>query len=246
MIHETGGRVTITWPAADTPPTALPVLGIAFTDPDTGRLLTDVTALRMNLAAAYGTAIEAVLTRLVDTEGRPIGDMPGQAPVCTEQYAAYRAQHALDRPHPADAFPADEFDGEQLRTAEFRYVVAEMLLAARAAHDGPGGHEDDTSTLAEAVTAYLDEHPYDGQPVESGELTFHRDETSGTLAVESEPPDTLGITLALLDQALKRDISFSDGVITIRVKPQPLHYRALYLDGPYRSVAMCERVAAAP
>ena len=132
MTDDAVGRIAITWPAAHTPPSALPVWGIRIDDLRADEQLVDVVGLRMELGSEAGwsdTHIEAVLTRLVDADGKPIGRTANRF-VYTDDYAAYREQHGLDRAHPGDNFPADEFTGPKLHTGEFRYVVSEMRTAA--------------------------------------------------------------------------------------------------------------------
>lgn len=126
MNGEPLGRVAITWPAAHNPPNALPVWGIAFDDPDSGEQLVDVVGLRMELGSEVGwpdTRIEVVLTRLVDADGKPVGTTPNRL-VFTDEYAEWLQN--LERT------AAAVFPGQKFRTGQFRYVVAEMRLAASA------------------------------------------------------------------------------------------------------------------
>jgi len=129
------GRIVITWPAPHTPPTALPTWGVRIDDADTGEPILDAVALEMRLGDA-GTGwsdklIEVALTRLVTTDGNPIGHGPGAGNLIayTEEYAAYREQRGLGQPHREGEFPSDDFNGPKLRTREFRYAVAEMRIA---------------------------------------------------------------------------------------------------------------------
>ena len=136
MTGEPLGRIAITWPAAHNPPSVLGVWGITIEDLDSGEQLLDVVGLRLELGAPEGWAdkvIEATLTRLAAADGKPIGAGPGSANrlALTEEYAAYREQRGLNRTHPGDDFPEDEFEGQQYRTTELRYIVSEMRIAQR-------------------------------------------------------------------------------------------------------------------
>lgn len=115
---EPAGRIIITWPA----PTNGATLGwgIAVRDADTGKPIVDATALTI----AHGSPsnwdtgpIYATLTRLVGTDGTPItaGSESGNNAIPTAEFAAWR-----------DAHPEGNFEGQQFRTADFRYLVAEM------------------------------------------------------------------------------------------------------------------------
>lgn len=162
------GRIAITWPAVQDLPNALPVWGIRIDDLEADEQLVDVVGLRMELGSEAGwsdTYIEAVLTRLVDADGKPIGRTANRL-VYTDDYAAYREQRGLDRAHPGDNFPTDEFAGPKLRTGEFRYVVSEMRIAPRreprAAQYMVGGlgpaptaFDTEARTIAEAQGGYV-------------------------------------------------------------------------------------------
>lgn len=156
-MSEALGRIAITWPAARNPPSALPVWGVRIDDLRTDEQLVDVVGLRMELGSEAGwsdTRIEAVLTRLVDADGKPIGATANRF-VYTDDYAAYREQRGLDRAHPGDDFPADEFAGPKLRTGEFRYVVSEMRLAGEAtARREPRAAQYTVGGLGPAPTAF--------------------------------------------------------------------------------------------
>lgn len=167
-MSESLGRIAITWPAARNPPNALPVWGIRIDDLDADEQLVDVVGLRMELGSETGwsdTYIEAVLTRLVDADGNPIGRTANRL-VYTDDYAAYREQRGLDRAHPGDNFPADEFAGPKLRTGEFRYVVSEMRIASRreprafpypmgGLGPAPTPFDTEARTIAEAQGGYV-------------------------------------------------------------------------------------------
>ena len=127
MTHETDGQVIITWPAAHNPPTALPIWGVAIDDADSGVRLVDVVALRLELGSKLGLEngpIEVVLTRLADTDGKPVGTASNRL-AFTDEYTEWLASHVATGP---DAL----FPGQKFRTAEFRYIVAEMRVAEEA------------------------------------------------------------------------------------------------------------------
>lgn len=136
MSREPVGRVIITWPAASSPPTALAAWGVAFDDADTGEQLLDVVAVSMQLGSAKGfesgNVIEVDLTRLVDADGKPIGGGPGAANrlALTDEYAEHARTHRLGEPRGIDAPEPPQFVGQLFRTGRFRYIVAEMRLAA--------------------------------------------------------------------------------------------------------------------
>lgn len=109
------GRVTITWPKPND--VALLARGISVHDADTGEQLLDVTAL--NLAHGTPTSwdsgpLHVTLTRLVDAEGQPSSKL-----VPTDEYWAWRST----------APTGATFDGQEFRTADFTYLVAEMRIA---------------------------------------------------------------------------------------------------------------------
>lgn len=134
------GRVVITWPS-DAGRGAVAAWGITIEDADSGELILDAVSMRISVGTYLGwtdTVVGVELTRLVDAAGEPIGNAPGAANTAalTEEYAEYRRQRGLDKPHRPEAFPSDEFTGQKLRTADFRYVVAEMRVGEPYA---PGG-----------------------------------------------------------------------------------------------------------
>ncbi len=136
----TVGRVVITWPAAAPGPLPLDAWGVEIHDADTGEPVLDGFAVELRIALGSENGfdgrqpIEAELIRLVDADGAPIGAGPDAAAktAFTDAYAAFREQRGLDRPHPADDFPSDDFEGPRYRTATFRYLVAEMRVAQAA------------------------------------------------------------------------------------------------------------------
>lgn len=133
-MGEALGRIAITWPAASTPPTALAELGIAIDDPDTGEQMLDVVGLEMQLGTSteWGRQlIEVALTRLVDTDGKPIGGGHDSAKrlALTDEYTEWLASHVHDGPEPVPLGPGAVFPGQKFRTGVFRYVVAEMRIA---------------------------------------------------------------------------------------------------------------------
>jgi hypothetical protein len=176
------GRVAIIWPAAKTPPSALPCWGVRIDDLETGEQILDALALDLRIGSTDAgwsdKLIEVVLTRLVDAEGKPIGGGPGKGNRIeyTPEYAAYREQRGLNKPHTPEEFPTDEFEGPKLRTAEFRYVVAEMgvnltqpgiepklAVGARVTHVEPGHEHKTARELLDGahVTAWGDGSPTD-------------------------------------------------------------------------------------
>jgi hypothetical protein len=99
---EITGRVIITWPAPAGP--VLPAMGVAFHDADTGELVTTVVGMRLLVTARAGSGevVEAHLEQLADDD---------------------------DRPLPNGAKPVPNDGGDGVRTAVFRYAVAEMRIA---------------------------------------------------------------------------------------------------------------------
>jgi hypothetical protein len=90
-------------------------------------------------------------------------------------------------------------------------------------------------TPARAIREYLDEHPYKGEKVETGDVTVD----SQDMRLLSPAPMYLMASSAILD--MKTNIfSFAEGVLTINLLPAPLRYRPLYMD-EYDSVAL-ERI----
>lgn len=119
-MTEYHGRVILTWPAASGP--YVMAWGLTAHDADTGQQFTDVTSLTMTLGSPDdwdGGPMEITLTRLVDENGQPLGTGINRI-VPTDAYQAWDPE----------AVPGSEFEGQRFRTAEFRYLVAEMRTAA--------------------------------------------------------------------------------------------------------------------
>jgi hypothetical protein len=116
---EIAGRVIITWPASAGG--QVPGWGVTAHDADTGEHILDATSLTISHGDPggwNGAAITVRLTRLLDANGTPVSSgMNNVAP--SEEAAAYKGEHGS----------LEGFDGEMFRTAEFRYVVAEMRVA---------------------------------------------------------------------------------------------------------------------
>ena len=119
MTNETAhGRVTITWPQPNG--IALMAWGITAHDADTGEQLLDVTAMNFTHGAPSNWdsgPLYITLTRLVDNDGQPIGDT-GSVWHLTDEYLAWKRGDQ-----------AEPFAGQQTRTADFRYLIAEMRTA---------------------------------------------------------------------------------------------------------------------
>lgn len=96
------GRVTLTWPAR-TNNAPLAVWGVRIDDADSGAMLTNVIGLRMMLGTGRGWdgAITVDLEQFTDTGGKPL---------------------------PAGERPVPDEDGKSVRSAVFRYAVAEMKI----------------------------------------------------------------------------------------------------------------------
>lgn len=123
------GRVIITWPVPSG--MVVPGWGLTVQDADTGEQLLDVTAL----AIAHG-APEAwdsgplcvTLTRFVNERGEPSGALspnPRRNPIVLPT-DAYREHVSKERAAKADL----PFEGPRFLTGEFRYLIAEMRIAA--------------------------------------------------------------------------------------------------------------------
>lgn len=117
LTPETVGRVIITWPAP-AENGAVFGWGVTIHDADTGEQLTDATSL---LTVAHGSPgswnsepLQVTLTRLVDADGKP-----SSKPVPTDEYKAWKRSSSLA-----------EFMGQPFRVGTFRYLVAEMRVAA--------------------------------------------------------------------------------------------------------------------
>jgi hypothetical protein len=83
--------------------------------------------------------------------------------------------------------------------------------------------------LLDPILAYLDEHPFTGEPQPSGVATFVKD-SAGVTTLVSVVPDLLEISTELLGPSSYLDpgmVTFADGVLTLYVEPAPLHYRPL-------------------
>lgn len=99
---------------------------------------------------------------------------------------------------------------------------------------------DVTPDLLAQVLAWCSTYPT-GEPLpESGALTFYRDE-DGTVSIRDEAPDVLAFSAELLTVASPQYLSFADGVLTMNVQPEPLHYRPLGPD-PRSFMVVFERV----
>lgn len=70
---------------------------------------------------------------------------------------------------------------------------------------------------------------------ESGPLVMRREE-DGTVSVEGDAPDILGISADLLAFAGPEYLTFARGVLTMNVQPEPLHYRPLGPDPSSRTI----------
>ncbi len=101
-------------------------------------------------------------------------------------------------------------------------VTKPQIIARGRRHEGAG--------LLTEILDWCHAHPHEGPLPESGALTMRREHD--TVVVEGEPPTILAISGDLLDMAEPRFLSFADGVLTMAVRPEPLHYRPL---GPHPS-----------
>lgn len=93
--------------------------------------------------------------------------------------------------------------------------------------------------LAE-ILAWCNEHPATFPLNESGPLVMSRHE-DGTITVEGDAPDILGISADLLAVASPEYVSFDDGILTLAVQPEPLYYRPLGPD-PASYTVVFERI----
>ncbi len=92
------------------------------------------------------------------------------------------------------------------------------------------GRQREGADLLAEVLDWCHAHPHEGPLPEFGALTMRREHD--TVVVEGEPPAILAISGDLLDMAEPRFLSFTDGMLTMAVQPEPLHYRPL---GPHPS-----------
>lgn len=138
-----GGRVNITWPAADSGG-ALPIQGVTVEDADTGKQILAGFKLVLGTDAGYeGDAIYADITVLVDEDGAIITG----APVPTDAYREHCEHVRAQRPDgPLTEEGAEYLDaldrgfiGRQWRTAVRRYLVAEMRIAEDGSADSVAG-----------------------------------------------------------------------------------------------------------
>lgn len=91
-------------------------------------------------------------------------------------------------------------------------------------------------SLADRIRAYLADHPYSGDPIESADMVINGED----MRVIGDPPKRTLITALLLENPVPGIFSFAEGVLTVNLLPKALHYRALYWD-EYDSIAL-ERV----
>lgn len=101
LRDEFAGRLIITWPKAATHP--VPGFGVAFTDADSGKAITAATDADIIIHADPQHVVTATMTMVVDADGKPLT---------------------------ADATLVPDDDGENIRTAVFVWLVAEMRIAA--------------------------------------------------------------------------------------------------------------------
>jgi hypothetical protein len=95
------GRLIITWPKP-TGPVVAPH-GIVLTDAETGEHITSTLDADIVIHADPQQVVTATLTMLTDADGKPLA---------------------------ANAKPVLDTDGENVRTGVFRWLVAEMRVAA--------------------------------------------------------------------------------------------------------------------
>jgi hypothetical protein len=118
------GRVIITWPAPEAPGQRAHVVGwgIAVHDADTGEAYVDTLAMSIGhgTPSSWDTGpVHVTLTRLIAEDGMPIGLGKRSPTARTPEYL----EHLRTAP------TGDSFDGQHYRTADFRYLVAEMRVA---------------------------------------------------------------------------------------------------------------------
>lgn len=102
-----------------------------------------------------------------------------------------------------------------------------------------------TAALLAEVLDWCAEHPHGWHPLpEFGALTMNR-YADGSVTVEGDGPEVLGISDALLEAAHSDYLSFADGVLSLTVQHEPLRYRPLGPD-PASLMVVFERIREAP
>ena len=96
--------------------------------------------------------------------------------------------------------------------------------------------------LADQVINHLAAHPYTGPRLPVAELALST--RPDGIHVLGDIPDTIGITVGLLEAALLEYVSYEHGVITLAVQPEPLHYEPVYRE-EWPDMIVCRRVEAA-
>lgn len=98
-----------------------------------------------------------------------------------------------------------------------------------------------TADLLTEVLDWCANHPHGWHPLAAfGSLTMNR-HADGSITVESDAPDVLGISAELLDAAHPDYLSFADGVLTVNVQPEQLRYRPIGPD-PASHTVVFERI----
>lgn len=101
-----------------------------------------------------------------------------------------------------------------------------------------------TADLLTEVLDWCAAHPHGWHPLpEFGALTLHR-HADGSVTVEGDAPDMLGFSAELLEAAHADYLTFTDGVLTLTVQPEPLRYRPIGPD-PASHTVVFERIRVA-
>jgi hypothetical protein len=165
-----------------------------------------------------------------DQAARAASDERGAAWIPTSGAARRRAKAIRNR----DAVAAMTTDWRDLTPSVFEFS------AWRGKRYERDCIEREAPDLLARVIDWCNSHPTDGPLPESGALEMHRN-ADGTITVLGDIPEVLGISSELLRLAAPQYLSFADGILTMDVLPEPLHYRPLGPD-PRSFTVVFERV----
>jgi len=99
--------------------------------------------------------------------------------------------------------------------------------------------------LLTEVIAYCLEHPYGGEDLAIGDITFqqHYNDADGTrtVSVLGDAPDVIGVSTVLLEHGDPQFMTFRNGLLELNVQPRRLLYQPLYF-GRSAEAVMFRRV----